>query len=690
MDTARLKPFLILFVLSAALCIHFWTTSRYPDLNAKATLSATAPLSSLGFVPLFEIDPGDPLWKRIALDTVNWMETNRRGMTFAFLFGAFLLAMLPLFRTIRIKNGFAGSLFGLGVGTPLGVCVNCAVPIAKAVRDAGASLQTALAVLIASPTMNIVVVSLMFTVFPFYVGMGKILLTLLFILVVIPLSCRLWFKTEAAAELPAASKKLTECFFTQDAPKFTSWGGAVHWAVQSYLKSLWFLLKTILPLMILSGFLGTVIVTLMPWDSLGHIGQDTGFLQSLLIMAGLAGLGTFVPAPMAFDVILPSVLLQAGLPLQYAAVLLLTLGTFSIYAFLIVWRFISFRLACFMFGVTMALGMTAGLAAAAFDAAVLGKAERNVTAQAAPQDNYHDPYLIRTDTALSFAEILEKHAAAPVAFTEFDSAPVEGIEISWAAFTQGDRDRDADKLFTRINGEAAGIEMPYRLSYIIGQIGNLAMNTQSVAAGDVHNNGRPDLLIAGDPETLPNLLLYINTGNGRFVRQELPLTEDIRDVISVALADLDGDGWLDIVFSTYYGENYVIYNDKGDFRAENMRQLGETLEGITSAFAFADTARRGVLDIFLGNWSVGPQFLDAPHSGNVILRARDDDPRSYDVIALEGGATGETLTALFADLNGNGHLDLYVGNDYVVGSRSDEIYLGDGAGGFTPAGAEFY
>ena len=78
-DKARIKPFIILLLAALALVVHFWTTSRYPSLNAKAVLASSAPLSSLGFHPVFEIKPEFPFWKKVLLDTLNWMDTNRKG-----------------------------------------------------------------------------------------------------------------------------------------------------------------------------------------------------------------------------------------------------------------------------------------------------------------------------------------------------------------------------------------------------------------------------------------------------------------------------------------------------------------------------------------------------------------------------------------------------------------------------------
>ena len=45
------------------------------------------------FEAAFEIQVGDSVWRRIAFTTLNWLETNKEGMTFGILLGADLLGI---------------------------------------------------------------------------------------------------------------------------------------------------------------------------------------------------------------------------------------------------------------------------------------------------------------------------------------------------------------------------------------------------------------------------------------------------------------------------------------------------------------------------------------------------------------------------------------------------------------------
>jgi len=53
------------------------------------------------------------------------------------------------------KNGFINTLLGFGAGAPLGVCVNCAAPIAKGMHSAEKPFTRQQAVEIGIPRVNV-------------------------------------------------------------------------------------------------------------------------------------------------------------------------------------------------------------------------------------------------------------------------------------------------------------------------------------------------------------------------------------------------------------------------------------------------------------------------------------------------------------------------------------------------------
>jgi hypothetical protein len=62
-------------------------------------------------------------------------------------------------------------------------------------------------------------------------------------------------------------------------------------------------------------------------------------------MLAIAVVGVLLPVPMAFDIIIVTVLMASGLPPLFSMVLLYALGLFSVYSFFIVWQTFHLKLA---------------------------------------------------------------------------------------------------------------------------------------------------------------------------------------------------------------------------------------------------------------------------------------------------------------------------------------------------------
>jgi hypothetical protein len=239
--------------------------------------------------------------------------------------------------------------------------------------------------------------------------------------------------------------------------------------------------------------------------------------------------------------------------------------------------------------------------------------------------------------------------------------------------------------FTRIAGAELGVDQPYQFSVLRWQQPESAF--RGIASGDVHNDGWQDLLVTSGT----GVWLYANDG-GEFIGQaiEVPGLTD-KFVANAALVDINNDGWLDIYYSTYRAGNFVIYNDKGEFRADRQVELPNRDDfWMTSSAAFADPDRDGDMDIVLSNWTLGA-FLARPARGreksrNVYLRNNNGEF----VVENLPGEPGETLSMLWTDFSGDGYQDLMVGNDFVVpdvfytGSANGDLSMLDVSSGVIP------
>lgn len=131
---------------------------------------------------------------------------------------------------------------------------------------------------------------------------------------------------------------------------------------------------------------------------------------------------------------------------------------------------------------------------------------------------------------------------------------------------------------------------------------------------------------------------------------------------SVSVADVDGDGKLDIYFVSQVGPN-ELWRNLGEGRFENFtEEAGVGLEDrISVAATFADADNDGDADLFVTSVRTGNAFLVNDGSGRFADQTKQ--------AGLE--YTGHSSTGTFFDYDRDGLLDLYLTN---VGKYTTEEY----------------
>ena len=190
----------------------------------------------------------------------------------------------------------------------------------------------------------------------------------------------------------------------------------------------------------------------------------------------------------------------------------------------------------------------------------------------------------------------------------------------------------------------------------------------NVSIGDLNGDGFPDIVLAkGRHWPLVDRVL-INDGHGRF-----PLAHDLGSAsdrsYSCTLADLDGDGTLDVVISNDAPDPKLVYlNDgKGSFR------VGSTYgrpEWPTRNARAADLNGDGRPDIVVANRTGDDR------GANYVCLNRGKGQFDADCIAF---SRESATTVTPADVNGDGFIDLVV--PHREGGQSF-VYLNDGKAGF--------
>lgn len=225
-------------------------------------------------------------------------------------------------------------------------------------------------------------------------------------------------------------------------------------------------------------------------------------------------------------------------------------------------------------------------------------------------------------------------------------------------------------------------------------------NGGGVAVGDINNNGLVDIFFTsnqGDNK------LYQNLGGFKFkdITEEAGIKQISDWNTGVTMADVNGDGYLDIYVCAVVGINgfnghneLYINNGDGTF-TESASLYGLDFKTYTSSAAFFDYDNDGDLDLFLLNHAVHTQKSYGkaslrnerhPKTGDLLLR--NDNGKFVDVskeAGIFGGPNAYGLGIATADLNNNGFTDIYVSNDF---HEDDYIYINNGDGTFTERSKE--
>src|SRR3989449_1668483 len=134
----------------------------------------------------------------------------------------------------------------------------------------------------------------------------------------------------------------------------------------------------------------------------------------------------------------------------------------------------------------------------------------------------------------------------------------------------------------------------------------------------------------------------------------------------VAAGDIDGDGLVDLYFTSNLGSNR-LYRNLGNFRFEDITARAGVADSVgwKSGVTMADVNGDGRLDIYVS----GVNYLGM--KGRNVLYINNGDGTFTDRTEQYGlGFTGYSTQATFFDYDGDGDLDMYLLNHSVHTERT--------------------
>ena len=344
-----------LVILAVLLALFLWF-NRIPKLDTveQDLVLATAPFGEAQCFQGLCIDgnPEESLLARWWEFSLTYLELVALGMTFAFLVAGLTEAFLfpPEARRGWSSRGIKGSLRGLLIGPAMNLCSACIVPVSASFRKRGAGVETTVAIVQGSATMNLPALIMAVLVFTPMLAGSRIGVSVVGALLLGPLVA--WLarpKEPGAAEDPAADCALDLELHT--------WREIMVGGVKDWLRASAGYMLRLGPVMVLAGFASGLVIQ---WISPDTVDRFLGDNATGIAVA--ATLGLLINVPLMFEIPLVAALLMVGMGTAPAATLLFAAAAGGPITFWGLARYLSRKTVLTFAAATWVLGALVGLA----------------------------------------------------------------------------------------------------------------------------------------------------------------------------------------------------------------------------------------------------------------------------------------------------------------------------------------